>query len=884
MMTTSLRLTMTGEILIMNRIRVLSLSLIIVLAMLLTPVISYADPDTTDSSTSTQESTIDLEDSIRSLQKDYFMGILHKTIQSGRSLADISGETESNREDLNYNIITGSYDGTCSLYDRFGGEITFPMYLGEKLVSTGASDKIYTAIMQATEDKLDFSSVVDLINENQTSYVDKYYSGRPSLKNSGNDPRVSRYDSVSGITISQDISLASANWFLNISKFITDICCLLVSSQIQDQAFIILKGFFTGELWKSISDLVINLIPLFIVFTIVYVIKSAFPVITGKQPLAKFLQNLIGSLLSFGLVLALLYNPAFLLDFVNRVTTIGEQIGASSIDSAYAGDEIIHSDSTENVTQAAIWEDSVFKPWVMGTFGGVSYDKLYTTTSGKDDANIWQLSSDSASTIGDISVPVGSTSVKNWAALAYSCTSIYHIDSVNSKYTAASDADQDKLIWPKATFAGSSKYIYSDDFRWIDAYLKVGHYSEGADPSVSAYSDINEYSFQGEKYAVISVFMSLMLLPLIIIGWRKTVSIVNVIISSFSAIGRGVANIVSPESEKYNILSTVKVLFSNIVNYFWFSVMIVIGISLYKTLATGTTISQILYILIMVYLCKLSPQNYKSYVGNTYNSIAKSGVYYTDKAKEEISRIKSTNGGFKHLSSERRRRKEENDKRERELDDADEISTDENISKYGTIKNAGLCKIRLDEYKEAVSKTNNPSYKRKYKAFLLKIDECKTNREIAIVINHHRSMDGNKEMDMKVLGIPTNYNADVAYYNDTRNLDYDQSKAYRAHKINSSDNDAFKHDKNKRDDIDRRIEELKSSGADASNKRHDVRKLKRDIKKADRDAKIDLIETNMKQRNSSSCAVVPLRWKIRIVKIIIIAMFIWYMVSLIIGA
>ena len=857
------------------------LSFLLIFAVFI-PVVSYADKN---------EYQGNLEDTVRSFQKDYFMGVFHKNIQDGRDFSDLSGEKEKARKDLNYKILTGTENGNYSLYDRFGSNVTFPLYLGEKVVKTGAADKIYTAIINVTENKLNFNSAKELIEKDPTTYANKYYQNRPPLKNTGNDPRVDRYNNLGGTTIVEDVRLAFANWLLSFSKGITSICCLLVSDQLTKAGFDIIKGFITSVSWSGIADIIRAIIPVLTILAIIYVVRKAYPVATGKYSTRNFAQNMISAAISLGMIVFLLADPASFMDVAKSITTIGDKIGQTVINASYEDDEIIHSDSLDNVVQAAIWEDAVFKPWVRGVFNGVDYDKLYTSQSGKPEDSIWQISPEATRAIGDVTVKTGSGEVRNWAALAYSTQSIYHIDSLGMKYKPSGDTEQDKQYWPKASMAASNKYIYSDDFRWLDASLKVGDYAEdsGSDPSVSVYENSIPYKFGAETYALQSLFMSFLLVPLIIIGWKKTIAVFNIILSFATIIGRSIMNMINPEDGQYSIASTVKSLGNSVVNYFWYCILIVMGISLYKTLATGIVLMQVFYIVLMIFVCRLKPQNYRDYASSIGNTVKSYGAGYFDSAKNLVNSIKSERGDFKDIANKVKNNVEAKNEVDQDTDEDEYFKhRSDDRERYGIPSgNISICRIKKEQYDDAMNKTNNFEDKKRYYRLKLALDDCRTNRDVAIAINRHRAIKGNTRMDEEVLEIPTDWLADASYYDDRINADYNESKATESRRITErADYKKNKYSSDK-DKLSEKMKSLKDNASTLSDSEYNnrLKLLKKDIKKLNKKGKYLAAQSQLNRitGNNSGGSYIPLQTKVLIAKIILILIFIWMIVSVIFG-
>lgn len=796
-----------------------------------------------------------MEDSIRSIQKDYFMGVIHKKISSGQSLTDFNGEGEKKRQQINYDIITRNTDKTYSLFDRFGGEVTFPLYLGERVVTTSAIDKVYTLLLQEQEKNIKFDKIIELIKKDNTSYLNKYYPNRPLIKNNGNDPRVQRYDQVGPVTIVEDAKLGSANWYLSVAKTFTNVCVLLVGDKIPKAAFDLIKEFVTTDTWNAIADVIKALYPVFLAFTIFYIVKKSVPVALGKYSSKQLFMNVLGVLVSFGLLTAFIYSPAQLIDVTKKIVSLGDSIAAATLDTTYAGDEIIHSDSMENVVEASIWEDSVFKPWVKGTFGGIPYDQLYTTYANKDKSNTWSLDNNSSRAIGDIGVPINknkSEDIRNWAALAYSTGSIYHINAVNDKYVPNDDKERDATNWPKADMAATNDYIYRDDFRWIDASLRVGQYPEGSNTEVSSYTNTRDYRFDGEKYGEEAVTMSLLLIPLIIVGWKKTLCTFNLIVAFASIIWRSIANMINPESGEYSFAGVIKSLIDNIKSYFWFTLMIIVVISLYKTLASsGKVIVQLAYLLISIYLCRLNPNNYKSVAVSTFNSVRGFADDRLNSYNDWRNNLASQIPGAKNvaIAEKGKETEKQNDNRNKMKEEEDPNSygiPKEDIDKYGRNfeRNSSVEDIKKEDYDEAVTKAikygKNQQWVNNYIALQNALAQCSTGYEVAAAINRHRSYPGNKEMDKEILNIDKGHAAHVQYYNDRAVENFDQSKAREARRYSNrllkGDNRYRQGNKN----IEERLAAFKANKTKISKK--DYNSLMKQIKKNNLDGKLNVAQ------------------------------------------
>ena len=191
--------------------------------------VSYADPDDETGTTYIDGKLVynGQSDAIPSIQKDLFMGVFHKKVTTG-SLLPFDGEEEKKRQKINFEVLTDNADKTYSLYDRFGGNITYPLYIGEETVYTGFVDKLYKYITLRPDDQEGFFGVIskiqsigELLLKEDTIYNNEFYTSRPPLKAAGEDPRVNRYRSLTNFTSSEDFSLGLSNYLLDNAKTVT---------------------------------------------------------------------------------------------------------------------------------------------------------------------------------------------------------------------------------------------------------------------------------------------------------------------------------------------------------------------------------------------------------------------------------------------------------------------------------------------------------------------------------------------------------------------------------------------------------------------------------------------------------------------------------------
>lgn len=578
------------------------------------------------------ELTAPTDGKTRSIQKEYFMGIFMKKINNGKPVVfftegyDSEQERawEEKRKELNYNIAKNNDNTKYSLYDRFGGNISFVKYLGEDTIAVNILDKYYTHVAETMgHEWLVFEGIHtawDLIFKDNTQYTNIFYQGRPILKQAAYDPRTLLYKIKAPVDIGTGVEVGTANYFLLNAKIITDICTFFVDNTLLDFSFSKIKDLLNSKELKTLSP-VVSLLLFFvglilIIFVIRFVIKF---VKSGQASIKQFILNLFGALLSFGIVITLIYNPTVFMDVTKDIIVWADK---NITDVAGQGDpELFHQDIAASEDPASLkktaqlWFDAIFQPWVQGEFNGVKYDQLYTTYAQVDDNKKWDVPQDAAESYGDITVPRGgdkaTTGIKNWAALAYSCQSVYHIDAVDDM--DIKDDPDAKNQWPKAAMPYGIDFIYNDDFRWIDASLKVGHIAgNNGGVAKTSYTDpwdadtYLQYRFRGVEFGWRAIYLSLLMIPIGVIGVKKTLALLLSLVNFFLLLYRCMLNVFFPDKEQYSILKSFKAMLMPLASYIFYIILLIIGIKFYNICCdSGNFLVEMMCFALTIYLATL---------------------------------------------------------------------------------------------------------------------------------------------------------------------------------------------------------------------------------------------------------------------------------------
>lgn len=865
-------------------------------------IIAYADEEAEESNT--HEFNGRDEEYVLSIQKDMFTGTFKKKVSNGEDIFAILEGSEEDRRKLNYDIYTGAESEKHSLYDRFGGSLTIPMYTGETVITTGAADKLYTAIMQGMEKEFKFNEFLDLVMMSDTTYTNKYYKDRPILKSSDCDPRTDLYsifDPIGGLT------LGASNYSFAISEIITSMAGFFIGDGVVSIVSEQLENLVSSDEYKAFAEIARGIFPIFVICVLVFIAISASKVVRARESILRVVTLSAGVMISISLLWVAIDSPQPLITISKNIITFGESLQSAAINEVSKDDEIVESSDLDNVLTASLWRKSVFEPWVSAVFCGAKYEDLYTSYS--DTGNKWEEDEDVSKKYGDISVYRDNNpenDVKNWAALAYSCSSIYHIDAVRNEGDIPSKdekySDDAAKDWPKATRVGSSEYVYSDDFRWIDAFSKVGKFEEGASGKSDPYIEANfKISDPMNMFAMSqrSVYLAILLVPIIIVGIRKTICSIQAIMNFFILMYRSCMNIISPGDSEYSLISNIKAMYTPLVLYFWYIVISTICITLYNIIASAANpILDIIYLVIAFYLGFNKPKNIKDHAEGSFKwlngkalafkSYVNRGVGFHREWTGEIrsavrssddNPVKNTRDLIKKASTRL------GGTNSQPYDAPYEESNGNESALESFVDSRGLREtISPSIYLEADLRKMPNHIRSRYIALINKIKSCRTNSEVWLAINLHRfskSFDGgssddlystntkNVYYDSKYLDITPNQSADCSLNGDKRYNKYYNVEASNAYNMYKTQANIRNNDLQRRSDEIRDRIKAKNMVNDGKlkydsignvvddnnligdvkcklNKRNlDEKRINKDIKKLARDKKLALVQNGI---------------------------------------
>lgn len=399
---------------------------------------------------------------VHSIIGDLANGTLTKTKLSDSNIFGGKADREKKTEIANNG-------GNASLFDRFGDNINFVGYLGEMNIQISLIDKIYTiAISQPRSPGAIADALSMLLNEVDAGVNNVVYKNRVDIQNDNVDPRYRAFKS--GIINSTLVGKYNIRFVF--AKYACAIQRLFISDTFKD---LIMDGYnliFSSAVFDQVKKVILSIMS---VIVIIFVIRFTIVVIQViRKGGASIVWKIIGNaFIAMMVIIAFGAVPLNFQDIYQKYDDNIQDVLLGNLADATIDNEVISG--SEDVIDATLFYICTFDPWCQGMFGR-NYEDCYLETDSRcrdpypiSNEDIGSASKDNPKssclqTIGNINVNSSDGTVQNIAALAYSCQSIYHIDT---DHGVGSD------IWPNAQTTVYNDKFYNDDFKWVDAMMNI---------------------------------------------------------------------------------------------------------------------------------------------------------------------------------------------------------------------------------------------------------------------------------------------------------------------------------------------------------------------------------------------------------------------------
>lgn len=557
----------------------------------------------------------DVKSDDSSIVGDFANPVFGIDLTDGESIFNYDAEL---RESYNSNIAKGEEEKDLSLYDRFGGNLKFIPYYGEKKFKITIADKIYGNIKDNNKDFV--IELDDIFEESRAKINNKVYDGRTDIVSEENydagfeDPRRSAYTGLP----SSGGSGTLGNAYLTFSNLITETVIYLSGRGLFEDINTLWDYAIDSGVYEYIETMTKSLMPLVVAFFVFGLLRGIIGLVKGNESIGKILLKVLNFLVSIGIIYLMLVNPNVFRDLTSMaITKTDELFDKALVDEA---NEVASSDDDKYLLLATMWQKTVLDPWSQGMFDGRTYDEMYTQYSDKPDSKKLPQSNDnireewdegkkysSKTVTGDIKIPKGNDKfVRNWAALAWSTQSNYHINAVEaSEESDDSDVNMNDT-WPKAKVTPNNNDIYVDNFRWLDAKLNISPGYVSPEKHDNNYIKSDPYKESFIKYGFKSILMALLLLPMLNPIFRKLVVLVQIITIGVRWVYFSIMSIIKPYDQRYSQLSNIKNLFFPVYIYYWWSMVLYIMFFFYMALA-GSMLGNVVWLILSYIIVKFKP-------------------------------------------------------------------------------------------------------------------------------------------------------------------------------------------------------------------------------------------------------------------------------------
>ena len=571
-----------------------------------------------------------------SLIQEFFGKVVQMSKNKG-FLFDLTGKYKRQQEKYATEIYfsNGEKGKKHSLYELFGSDVHWYRYFGETTASIGLIDHIFSQVLQGNVNKIGLG---DTIFYKSNKYISaNAYEGRPDVLTQGMLFEGKQDSRVLTLTNGKFTghSYIVGSFFLEVSKVTVSFITFLMGSEIKDVFFDAIEKFQNITVWKKvISPIILVSVSITMIFFLISLV-----VFWSKFGFYKALKRFGVGILSLVIIFTLNANPKAFNMSIKKVTGIVDNLFNATLNTTtYRNDEVISGTDISKIQEAALWKTAVFQPWVMGQFGN-TYENLYTQYSDKPQKNkmpqshlkkgdleklkVGEFTFDSASSVGDIKVPVGNkTYIRNWGAYLYSVQSDYHMDF--SKL-ANKEIKEGKVTFPNAKTTAKDSNINADLFRIIDAQMNISPqiYKDGSKINNYTSSKLLQPKFysQGHLSLLYSIILLLFFLPSIV---TKLKSFTLLMFSTLQIIFLSIYELVKDGVGIDNILANIKYNFSK---YFLACFRLYLLTILYTTLIGKGMIRFILFIIIGMVIYNFSIVNTVNFYRNTKDNIRYFGQY-----------------------------------------------------------------------------------------------------------------------------------------------------------------------------------------------------------------------------------------------------------------
>lgn len=589
---------------------------LIFVLFLLTPILVSAqrkyDTDKKQQDPNRGNTTVDM-----TIGADFFHPVFNINLNEGYG---IFGNEYDKRLDYNYRLAKGELGQHISLYDRFGGDISFIPYFGEKKFIASVMDKYYSGYRAGEGLNIQLSDLWTVFVSDDNHMV---YKNRPDIVDEIDfmdgyyDPRRWQYENRGGT--GSDASVG--NFWLHISSASTRLIMYLTSNEFLNSAKKIFDEMVKTDEWKYVQKLGNFILSFLAVVSVFKFIPLFIKYFKGHRSGKYLIQRYLNIVLAFAIVTFAFNSPTIFSSTTIKIFTYVDSLFNNIL--KVPDDPVSYSSDDTYVLTARVWKITTLDPWAKGMFDGKSFNMLYTQYSNEglklpqSDDNIYSSFKDeerynSKVHTGDIQIPLGAGKfTRNWGALAWSTQSSYHLDAVvgdiEDPFAPLKLHSKRKAnAFPLAQTTPRNNNIYVDNFRWLDAKLNISPMYTSPTETKSNYQRSRAYSSNFTVFGLEAFYKAMLLIPLIPIIFRRILVMLYSLFFMLIWVKRTFMYALNPENNEYAPLRNFSKLLKSWYHYFWWSLILYISISLYIALAPGNLLANIAWLFLSIMIWKNS--------------------------------------------------------------------------------------------------------------------------------------------------------------------------------------------------------------------------------------------------------------------------------------
>ena len=476
---------------------------------------------------------------------------------------------------LNKAIYDKTQKVAVSPYDRFGNNISFTWYGGEKKMTIGLIDNLYADLLKKNKSsQIDMSTFLDI---SDSTLQDQVYPGRVPLITEqqyavgGKDPRREAYTCVPGVSGGD---VAVGNFYMGIANNIqTVVSWLLNSEQFVGWAANAVAGVvapMSNVLWL----VMVFALSGFVIWLVVTIARYTKGTISGRIAA----QGIAATIIALGIFAMFVSNPKIVSSTLANGTEAIQTMAKATMN-ATSTPQFCKSGIADNVYSCNIFYSTIYEDWAAA-----------------EGLTNLQVSEATTKVVGVPQVPLGDNQfyTNDWGVFVYSAESKYHIQTLDTDTLSKGE-------WA-ATLPMSSN-VYVDMVRANDARMGIANPAnpDAANIVIPGHQMVTE---DRTSKGLWMIFKALTLAPIAYVAVLKAWALFSILLLFVKMIVESIRTVFQPGSSRLTM--PFRALGDNFKLYLFTTLQAYLLISLYTFMSNGALI--FLWIVVGVAIALIKPK------------------------------------------------------------------------------------------------------------------------------------------------------------------------------------------------------------------------------------------------------------------------------------